>query len=261
MTQSAGRTNDWIRSYHPAPQARTRLLCLPHAGGSASYYFPVSRALTPRIEVLAVQYPGRQDRRHEPCLDDIRAMADGLLPELAEYHDKPLALFGHSMGATLAFELALRLAQHGIVPEVLFASGRRAPSAFRDERAHLLDDDLLIADMKRLSGTGSEVLADDEFMRAILPAVRSDYRAAETYRYQPSPPLDCPIIALTGTDDPQVTIAEADAWREHTTAAFELHTFAGGHFFVNEHAPAVLARIDDVLAGAPAAELTTEAVR
>lgn len=253
MTQSAVRTNDWIRSYHPAPQARIRLLCLPHAGGSASFFFPVSRALSPRIEVLAVQYPGRQDRRHEPCIDDIRTMADRLLPELDGYLDKPLALFGHSMGATLAYELAQRLAGQGIVPEMLFASGRRAPSSFRDERAHLLDDDRLIADMKRLSGTGSQVLADDEFMRAILPAIRSDYRAAESYRYQPAPPLDCPIIALTGTEDAQVTVEEAGSWQVHTTATFQLDTYDGGHFFINNHAPAVLARIDEALATAPSA--------
>lgn len=91
----------WVRRYHPAPDAPTRLLCLPHAGGSASYYFPASRTLSPRIEVLAVQYPGRQDRRTEPCVESIDELADKVVDTVKGWTDRPLAVFGHSMGATL----------------------------------------------------------------------------------------------------------------------------------------------------------------
>src|SRR5687767_15700848 len=96
----------WIRQYHPAPGSPIRLVCLPHAGGSASFYFPVSRSLSPEVDVLAVQYPGRQDRRHEPMVADIPALSRLVADELAGWLDKPLALFGHSMGASLAFEVA-----------------------------------------------------------------------------------------------------------------------------------------------------------
>src|SRR5438093_882622 len=96
----------WIRRFQPLPDARARLLCLPHAGGSASFFLPVAHALAPDVEVLAVQYPGRQDRRGEDCVDNVPEFADRLLDALAGWLDRPLALFGHSMGALVGFELA-----------------------------------------------------------------------------------------------------------------------------------------------------------
>lgn len=233
----------WVRRFHPAPNAPARLLCLPHAGGSASYFFPVSRALAPRVEVLAIQYPGRQDRRAEPGLDSIEALTDAVHRAIQPWLDKPITLFGHSMGASVAFELARRLEADGVRPTGLFASGRRAPSRVRDEGVHLLDDDQLIADVRALAGTDASLLGDDEVLRMVLPAIRTDYRAAETYRYQPGPLLNCPVTALTGDADPKATVDEAGAWREHTTGAFELKVFPGGHFFLNAVVPDILALI------------------
>ncbi len=239
----------WVRRFHPAPQAATRLICLPHAGGASTYFFPVSRALAPDVEVLALQYPGRQDRRHEPCVDDLRALADMIVPEIVKSFDRPTLLFGHSMGATLGFEIALRLAERGISPHTLLVSGRRAPSTFRDERVHLYSDAEFIADLKGLSGTDPQMFEDDQVVNMILPALRSDYRAAETYRYQPSPKLECPIVALIGDSDPQVTVDEARAWAEHTNARFSLGVYPGGHFYLNEHAGSVLQLIREQIAG------------
>ncbi|BFO16871.1 hypothetical protein SHKM778_32590 [Streptomyces sp. KM77-8] len=117
----------------------------------------------------------------------------------------------------------------------------------RDERVHLKDDDALIADIAGLDGTHDQVLGDEEIMRMILPAIRADYRAAETYRYVPGTALTCPVTVLTGDADPHVTSEEAHAWRQHTTGAFELKVFPGGHFFLNSHAPAVMTLIEDCL--------------
>ncbi|WP_043486213.1 MULTISPECIES: thioesterase II family protein [Streptomyces] len=233
----------WVRRYHPAPHARHRLLCLPYAGGSASYFFPVSSALSPEVDVLAMQYPGRQDRRNEPCVESVEELADLLVDVVKPWADRPLSLFGHSMGASVAFELALRLEDRGIVPHGLFASGRRAPSAHRDERVHQRDDDGLLAELRRLDGTGSHLLDDEEMLQVILPVVRSDYRAAETYRYRTGPKLTTPIIALVGDDDPKVTTDEAQMWRDHTSGPFELEVFRGGHFYLNAHVSTVIDRI------------------
>lgn len=233
----------WIRRFHPAPDAPVRLVCFPHAGGSASYYFSTSRALSPDVEVLAVQYPGRQDRRTEACVDDVHRLADLATGELGAWTDRPLLLFGHSLGASLAFEVGRRLEGSGVRLLGLFASGRRAPSRWRDEHVHLLDDDQLAVNLARMSGTDSTVLGDPEMLRAVLPAVRADYRAAETYRGRPGDRLACPVRALTGDEDPEVTLDEARAWAEHTTGGFDLEVFPGGHFYLNDHAPAVLASI------------------
>jgi surfactin synthase thioesterase subunit len=254
MTGVSVQSNVWARRYQPAPEAATRLVCFPHAGGSATFYYPVAQSLAPAIDVLAIQYPGRQDRHTEPAVDSVHTLADLVVEELVGWADRPLTLFGHSMGAMLAFEVANRLQRRGITPLGLFASGRRAPSTYRDEQVHRADDDGLIADMKRLSGTDEQVFANEDIMRMILPAVRSDYRAVETYRHRPGPPLECPITALTGDSDPQVTLGEVQAWAEHTAGRFRLRTFTGGHFFLNAHAPQVIREIADFVRAASPAE-------
>lgn len=243
MAGTSGDTDAWIRRFHPAPEAPTRLVCFPHAGGAATYYFPVSRQMAPSVDVLAVQYPGRQDRHREPCVEDLRELADLVTEQLRSWTDRPCALFGHSMGATVAFEVALRMQAEGAVPVHLFASGRRAPSRHRDQRVHLGDDEELIAALKRMSGTGTEIFGDEELLRMILPTVRSDYKATETYRYREGPLLECPVTVLTGDEDSEVTMDEARAWSEHTRAAFDMKVFPGGHFYLNEHAPAVMDEI------------------
>lgn len=248
MATSSDASDLWVRRFHPAPQAPVRLLCLPHAGGSASYFHPVSQRLTPRVETLAVQYPGRQDRRNEPLLETVQDLADQIVEVLRLWQDKPLALFGHSLGASVAFEVALRMEAQGSLPAALIASGRRAPSALRDERVHLRDDTGLLEEIKRLDGTQSQLLEDDEIRRMVLPSIRADYKAAETYRYEPGPPLSTPLYALTGDADPKATTDEVRKWADHTTGQFEMTVYPGGHFYLNTHAPAVTDKIASWLA-------------
>jgi surfactin synthase thioesterase subunit len=252
--------SQWIRRYHSPPGSDMQLICLPHAGGSASFYLPVSRALAPALDVLAVQYPGRQDRRREPCIDHVPSLAREVCAALGDAAGHPLALFGHSMGASVAFEIA-RILEHerGIRPVRLFASGRRAPSAFREEFVHLRDDEGLLAEARTLSGTDLGILGDEEMLRAALPALRSDHRAAETYRYQPGPPLSCPITVFAGDADPKATLDEARAWREHTTGSFDFRIFSGGHFFLTRHQSQLLEIISDQLSSAPSTDIPLSA--
>ncbi|MCS0638489.1 alpha/beta fold hydrolase [Streptomyces sp. LP05-1] len=241
LTEGTEDNGRWIRRFHPRPDSRVRLVCLPHAGGSASFYFPLSRAMPATVEVLCVQYPGRQDRRTEPLLDSVPALADQVYEALLPWTDRPLALFGHSMGASLGYEVARRLERRrDFVPTALFASGRRAPSAYRAETVHLRDDDGLVEEMRELSGTDPQLLGDEELLRMILPAIRADYRAAETYTWEPGPPLRCPVTSLIGDDDPKVTRDEAAAWSAHTEGPFALEVFPGGHFFLARHQPEIV---------------------
>ncbi|ALG08988.1 thioesterase II family protein [Kibdelosporangium phytohabitans] len=233
----------WIRRFVPAPAATARLVCLPHAGGSASYYLPVAKALAPRVEVLAIQYPGRQDRRTEPCLQSCQEMAAGVFDAIQPYLDKPLTLFGHSMGASVSYELLRELEAAGTRPTALFASGRRAPGLNTDEGFHLLDDKGLIAEVKRLGGAGSHLLDDEEIVSMVLPSIRSDYRAAETYTWTPGPKLTTPIFAFVGDADPKVSVDQARAWSEYTEGAFESRVFPGDHFYIDTNADAVIKAI------------------
>jgi surfactin synthase thioesterase subunit len=239
----------WIRRFHETSPGAPSLLCFPHAGGAASYYFRYSRALAspeprrPPVDVSVVQYPGRHERHHEPALDTIDALACGVVTALTAERDpqSPIrsapALFGHSMGAVVAFEVARRLERdHGVVPRHLFVSGRRAPSrASTEERVHTLDDRGLVGVLRALNGTDGLLLEDDELLRMILPAVRADYRAIETYRCAPGAVVGCPVTALVGDRDPVTSTDDAAAWREHTAAEFDLRVAPGGHFYLNAH--------------------------
>ncbi|WP_314252148.1 thioesterase II family protein [Streptomyces sp. DSM 40907] len=242
-----------MRRFHPAPDAQFRLVCFPHAGGSATFYFPVAQALAPGLDVLAVQYPGRQDRRAEKCLDDIYELADQVTEALLPWTDRPLALFGHSMGATVAYEVARNLERQGVAPLGLFASGRRAPSCRRDEYVHQRDDEGLVAALKELSGTDAAVLGDEELLRMVLPAVRGDYKAVETYRHREGARLGCPVTVLVGDSDPVTSLEEAATWAEHTTGPCEVEVFAdGGHFYLNSQAAEVLKVVErSVMTWAP----------
>jgi pyochelin biosynthesis protein PchC len=240
MTVGRGADRRWIRTFHPSPARRGRLICFPHAGGAASYYFPASRALAPQIEVLAVQYPGRQDRRTERCVDNVAGLADQISRALGDATEEPVAFFGHSMGAILAFEVARRMQERtGWTPIRLFVSGRPAPPRSRPDTVHLRDDAGLISELKRLGGVPPQLLEEDDILAMTLPAARNDYKAIETYRYTPGPRLLCPITALLGADDPMVTVDEANAWSEQSAGEFTLRVFPGGHFYL-ENWPAEL---------------------
>ncbi|MDO0924387.1 alpha/beta fold hydrolase [Streptomyces sp. TG1A-8] len=238
---TAPSTDLWIRRFRPAPEAAEQLVCFPHAGGSATFYLPVAAALSPRVDVLAVQYPGRQDRRNEPGPASVADLADRITDALAAWDDRPLTFFGHSMGALVAFEVALRMERAGTGPVRLFASGRRAPSRTRDEKVHTLDDDGVVAELRALAGTDTQFLEDEELLRMVLPAIRSDYRAVETYRCAPGAAVSCPITVLTGDADPKTSLDEAGDWEKHTSAQADVRVFPGGHFFLSERPAEVLA--------------------
>lgn len=242
---------NWIRCFHPAPNARSRLLCFPHAGGSASAYHALSTVITGDTEPLIVQYPGRQERFGEPHAQRAEEVVEAVLTALPSLDDGKLTiLFGHSMGALLAFETARLLSASGRAPARLIVSGRGAPSlprsAARGEPVDKMSDTELVEDMRQLSGTEDGLLCSPEPLALLLPAVRSDYRMVDDYVYRSAPMLDCPVTALTGNKDPIVSVESVQAWRSETQASFDCHVLAGGHFFINDHLPYLASLISAV---------------
>ncbi|MFD7667992.1 thioesterase II family protein [Streptomyces sp. NPDC059788] len=236
----------WIRDVRRGPRPAAHLVFLPHAGGSASYYRPFAAHLDTRFDVSAIQYPGRQDRWNDPFVTSVEGLADEVVGCLSPDDTTPLVLFGHSMGASVAFETARRLADLGRpAPRRLVVSGRRAPSMFRAEKLlHQGTDEELLAEVGRLDGTHSRLLDEPDLVRLILPAIRNDYRAIELYRPDADAVLDIPLLCLTGDADPRVTREEAAAWKAHTLAEYHEETFSGGHFYLADHAPAVCRAVE-----------------
>jgi pyochelin biosynthetic protein PchC len=239
----------WIRRFHPAPEGAVSLVCLPHAGGSASSYFRLSEALSPSVEVLAVQYPGRQDRRWEAPARSVAELARSVAGALEGRLDRPVAVFGHSMGAAVAFELTRLLErEQGVEPVALFASGRRAPSCVRDsEPLRTASDDEVVAEMKRLSGTDARILDDADLLRIFLPVIRADYAVAGSYRCEPGAQVRCPVTVLVGDNDPEAQLDEARSWSGHTAGEFEMHVYPGGHFYLDDYRSSVANVVSDVL--------------
>jgi surfactin synthase thioesterase subunit len=247
----------WLRRYLSTEDATTRLVCFPHAGGAAAFYLPVARAHGHESDVIVLQYPGRHERRKEPLISTIDDYADRIADILAPLPALPTVFFGHSMGATIGFEVIHRLAAvDAETPACLVASGRRAPSTHREDRTHLLDDDGVLAEIKHLNGTETALLDDDEVLRMALPAIRNDYRAIETYPPRPDRVIAAAITVLVGEDDPMTTAAEADSWREHTTGIFRIHRFPGGHFYLTTQQAAVNRVLAEELAAAPLVSTT-----
>ncbi|MER5967536.1 alpha/beta fold hydrolase [Streptomyces sp. NPDC002057] len=211
-------------------------MCFPHAGGAASAFVPLSRALGGRLDVLAVQYPGRQDRRREEPYRSITAHADALAEALAPLTDDgPYALFGHSMGAVLAYETARRLVAAGRPgPCRVFLSGRGAPSPLPSAHDRLGSDMEILRAVRGLGGTGHAVLDDPELLAMVMPALRADYGALSTYHWNGGAPLAAPVTVLIGDADPVVAVDEAAAWHDHTSGDFDLRILPGGHFYLDD---------------------------
>ncbi|MFI5610787.1 thioesterase II family protein [Amycolatopsis sp. NPDC051903] len=239
MTTVSGAVgaNAWLRVFAPVPQARARLLCFPHAGGAAGLYRPLAAALAPEIELVAVQYPGRQDRFAEPCEDSVAGLAGGVLASLGAFADRPLALFGHSLGATVAFETACALEKSGRVePTRLFVSARSAPHHARAVDVRLDDDADLIGYVRRLgSANGASLELSEELWPMVLPALRADLRIVNTYRFAGGARLRCPISALAGDADPEYPLAQIRDWAAYTSGGFDLEVLSGGHFYLEQH--------------------------
>jgi medium-chain acyl-[acyl-carrier-protein] hydrolase len=181
-----------------------------------------------------VQFPGHEYRLREPLITEITLLADGATEALLGCLGEKFALFGHSMGAIVAFEVARRLRDRGCLASSLWVAGAPAPHLpARLSPLHLLPDAVMIAGLEtRYGPLPEQVKSSAEMMAVLTPVIRADLRAVETYTYEMSSPLDVPIYALGGSDDPTVAWGDLSAWQAHTRAAFTCRMFSGGHFFV-----------------------------
>ncbi|WP_172387170.1 thioesterase II family protein [Streptomyces sp. MNP-20] len=234
----------WFRRItKPGGSPRARLICFPHAGGTASYFRGWARLVPPDIEVLAVRYPGREDRLVDPFAQSMEALADEVTSAVGALLDRPTAFFGHSMGASVAYEVAARLharrtPSRAPGPVALFLSGRAGPGHERVRNLGEADDRELMDEVIGMGGTEAAAFSDPELRDLVLPVIRSDFQLVE--RYGRSSPgsrfLDVPVFAYYGDHDAHLDPSAIEAWSAVTSGPFAARSFDGGHFYLAPHA-------------------------
>lgn len=241
--------NPWTGGFRPNPAAKMTLFCLPYAGGTNRTFRRWPELISGQIDVCPLSLPGRAGRIHEEPFSHLNPLVECLAEVLLPYTDRPYALFGHSMGALISFQLARLLRESNCpLPAHLFVSACRAPQIpDPDPPTFDLPEPEFIAELRRLNGTPSDVLMDAELIQLMLPLLRADFAVCQTYRYAQAPPLTCPITVFGGLQDFDVPRAHLAAWREQTTEPFALRMLPGDHFFLTAHEPILVETIARVL--------------
>ncbi|AKH87110.1 gramicidin dehydrogenase [Streptomyces sp. CNQ-509] len=249
--------NPWFGRNEPGQEAAVRLFCLPYAGGSAAAYRDWHDLAPPGIQVCPLELPGRGGRILEPPMTRLPQLAGALADALSPHLDRPFAVFGHSMGGLLAFELTRTLRRRRRpLPAHLFVSATAAPDVPRTRPpVHQASDADVVGELRTLGGTPRELLEDEELMRLMLPTIRADFSVLENYRYGPEPPLPVPLTVLGGADDPLVPVPDLEGWRRQTDGDAGLRLLQGGHFFLHP-ADGVMAVIAEAV-GIPASATPT----
>ena len=243
----ARATGDWVRS-RPDEDGRIQLFCFPYAGAGAAPFAPWQRAL-PDVAVRPVRLPGREARLSEPAFASVFPLVESAAEALAPELEQPYALFGHSMGALISFELARHVRRLGLpAPRVVVVSAQPAPHLplLRPPLYDLPEDEFLV-EVERFGGTQPAVLADRELLALLVSTLRADFSVTDTYELPPEPALESPIAMFGGRDDPFAPVETMAAWREHTTRPDGLRLLDGGHFVVHEQRERFLAQLGDVV--------------
>jgi len=211
----------------------TRLLCFTYAGGNGNEYRVWNNQLSPKIEQMLVQMPGRGRRFAEDCAGDLYELIDEIVESVRALDDLPLVFFGHSMGCIIAYETAHALIQRGMTgPSHLFLSGRKAAHLPLNRRSYYdLPDHELLSELKRLGSANNELLDNRELVDLMLPILRADFKLHDNYRFTQREKLTATMTVLGGTQDPTYDSAELARWSELTTGETELIFFRDGHFF------------------------------
>ncbi len=240
----------WLPPSVGSGQSRVRLFCFPHLGGGTAVYNSWSRSLSADIELVPVYFPGRESRLNEPAIDNMLRLVAELADAFGPWINVPFAFFGHSMGAVVAFELARRLESDGESgPICLFVSSCPAPDRVKnnDPRHTKSDEEMITALVNAFGVEGGPHPDEIALMRMMAPTIRADIKLLETYQSQPLPRLSCPIVAIRGTQDRQVSFPDIVSWEAFTTASCSARAYPGGHFFLRDQQRGIVRLINSQL--------------
>jgi surfactin synthase thioesterase subunit len=250
------RTCAWLGPMNSGNDGRLPIFCLPYAGGGSAMFYQWQRRMSADFQVLPVRLPGREARILEPSYHSVPELVSALAPAIIPFLHFPYALFGHSMGGLLAFELVRELRRRGFKEPVrLFISAAPAPQNPLPDgpTGHLSDSAFIIEVKRRYGGIPAQVLENPELLNLILPCLRADFQMIESYQYHEAPPLSCPIACYGGSTDSRTNAGQLEGWRCHTRSEFCMRFFPGDHFFFQDH--------PDVLPFAMSEELASDAFK
>ncbi|WP_224248794.1 thioesterase II family protein [Hyalangium gracile] len=244
---TSAATKAWFPYWKPQPGARLRLFCFPFAGGSASVLHRWA-SLGPSVEVIAVQYPGRETRFHEPPFRRVSALVDTLGPVMLPLLDRPFAFFGYSLGTVISLMLSYWLRRSGAPsPRGVMMAAGLPPKLWRPRNTYTLSDEGLIGELRRYGAAPPQVLANRELMELLLPMVRADFEMLDTFVHPEEAPLSVPMAVWGGTEDRQPTPESLQTWRDYTTQDFSLQIIPGGHFFIHSAADVLREAVERTL--------------
>jgi len=232
-----------IKNQKKVDKDKLTLLCLPFAGGGASTYNNWMERMRGKLNVCPIQLPGREERIMEKPYEDMSVMLDDLEQEVLSVIKGPYALWGHSMGAKIAYELEKRMEKSGYIAKCFFVSGSRVPHIPESAPIYHLSDVEFKRELKRFEGIPKAILDNTELLDFFLPMLRADFAMDETYCSEMIEPLKCSIVAFGGDSDKEASIEDIKAWNDYSLNSFSYQIFSGGHFYVREHEEEIIETI------------------
>ncbi|MNW39311.1 Linear gramicidin dehydrogenase LgrE [compost metagenome] len=232
---------------------KVKLFCLPFAGGSAVIYFQWKKYLNANIELIPLELPGRGAKSSQALKHSMQEMVSELYNHIQDKlgRDESYAIFGHSMGSLISFELYHELINNGFKEPVhLFVSAGRAPDRAREKKIHNLPDEEFKQEVLKYSASSSIVFENKEMFDFFVPILRADFEILETYTFQNRErKIECNLTALYGSDDHTVAINEMEQWKSHSSGGWNMHCVQGDHFFAKDQPEQVALLINEAIAG------------
>ena len=237
--------SNWLVPISGDTRPLARLICFPYACGSASIYRGWKTCFPQTIEVIAIQPPGRETRFAEPLISDFQEYVRQASDAILTLDSLPTVIFGHSLGAAVAFEVCHALEAKGFRPRVLIVSGRPSPQfPLTRKRIAGLPDDEFVRGLDEFNGTPKEILQNQDLVDLFLPLWKADFKMAEDYvDHATIRPVNASILAIGSKQDPWLTDDAISQWSRFTKAEFEEAIFEGDHFYLNQQTKALTERI------------------